>query len=99
MTDKNARINTLREALMQLQDKRNLRDDPAWIDANAQIEADMMTRLLATSAGDDIARTHLVTAMQVHRRLRAIMEGRQVDAAAIERELDFLEGRKLAPVA
>lgn len=94
------RIATLHEKLQRLADARKLATSPVWDDAWTSFERELLERLLKCGPDDDVNRYRLQIGIEAARATRRTIEGASHgDEAGLTKELDILEGRKVAPIA
>ena len=96
---KTERLILLRDMLEKAAEARTMVSTSLWRDMWDRMEGEYLERLLKCAPGEDVERYRLSVAIEVTRRARATIEHVSKTEAALERELDLLEGRKLAPVA
>ena len=96
MSDRLAKV---QEQFAAALDARAICDTPAWREAWDGLEREMVERFLACGPEDDLPRFRIAEAMKAARRARKAIEGKARSSETLERELDFLEGRKPRPTA
>lgn len=93
------RLAVISAKLRRIQDARNIAQTDVWSDAWANFEQELLERLLKCGPDDDWSRYRLQIAIEVARQVRRTIETGGSGEAALVRELDILEGRKIAPIA
>src|SRR5262249_41980582 len=99
MTDRAARFAQLSDALASAADARHMATSQVWPKIWEMLERELLERLLKCGPTDDAERYRLQTAIEVSRHLRRAIEHTGGTAAKLEEELDYLEGRKMRPIA
>lgn len=72
---------------------------PVWDDAWMGIERELLERLLKCGPEDEMARWKLQVGIEAVRRVKRAIEHEGASESALVKELDILEGRKVAPIA
>lgn len=93
------KIARLSEALALVADARTMATTQVWGDAWNLYERELIERLLKCAAEDDINRYRLQIGIEAARHARRAIEHATKTEDGLRRELDVLEGRKLAPIA
>lgn len=93
------RVASLSEKLKRLDDARKLVSADLWDEAWTSFERELLERLLKCAPEDHEARYRLQTGIEAGRRVRRVIENASKGEVTVERELDVLEGRKMAPIA
>lgn len=96
---KQERMIALRDALAMAAEARGMVSTPIWSKMWDRMEGEFLERLLKCGPTEDAERYRLSIAIEVTRKARATIEHASKTESALERELDLIEGRKLAPVA
>lgn len=94
------------DQIIQLSDKLNRAADaramattPLWAETWDRFERELLERLLKCGPDDDMVRYRLQVAIEATRHVRIAIEHAGKTAKSLEKELDLVEGRKLAPIA
>jgi hypothetical protein len=93
------RIADLSAKLARIADARHLLQTDLWSAAWLELEQELLERLLKCGPEDEIARWKLQMAIEAVRRIKRIIENAGAGEASVVKELDILEGRKIAPIA
>ena len=93
------RLVALSEALARAADARNMATSPVWAEAWDKLESELLERLLGCGPTDDGPRYRLQMAIEVGRTMRRIIEHRGATVQSLQKEMDLLDGRKVAPIA
>lgn len=93
------RIAELSAKLQRLGDARTLTSTDVWAGAWNECEQELLERLLACGPEDELARYKLQEAIKAVRQVRRVIEFGAKGEAQLVKELDILEGRKVAPIA
>lgn len=93
------RLVALSEALQAAAAARALVQTPAWGLAWDGFERELLERLLRCGPSADVERYRLQVAIEAGRSVRKAFEHESKTVASLEKELDYVEGRKLAPIA
>lgn len=93
------RLAQLTESLRRHQDARAMVSSPVWRDLWNDLEQELLERLLSCDATDDLRRYRSQIAIQIARDIRRLVETKGVTPADLEREIGYLDGSKLRPVA
>lgn len=93
------RIAALSEKLARVADARKMATTDVWADAWTSFERELLDRLLACEPDDDVNRYRLQIGIEAARQVRRTIENAGQGEAATVKELDILEGRKVAPIA
>lgn len=94
-----ARIAQLTDAINRHTEARALIATTVWKDQWNTLEQELLERLLQCGPTDDAKRYRLQTAIEVARTLRRLIESQGISTEQLERELAYLDGSKLRPVA
>lgn len=89
----------LYEAIERAREARLTVDNPAFAKVFEALEDEMLGRALSLDVTDDDRRYRLMTAITVLRSLKRIFSNDAASLQALEKQLDILEGRKVAAVA
>lgn len=93
------RIQALSNRLAQAADARAMCTAPWWDGLWNDLERELVDRLLKTGPTEEMVRWKLQVAVETARRIRRAIENGGQSAQVLERELDYVEGRKPYPVA
>ena len=93
------RIAALSEALQAAADARAMVNAPAWGKASDSFERELLERLLKCGPDADSVRYRLQIGIEAARFVRRAIEHEGKTVASLEKELEYVEGRKLAPIA
>lgn len=96
---KDARIAVLAEKLARVVDAKRMATTPVWAEAWEGFELELLERLLKCGPDDDSSRYRLQISIECARHVRRLIESAGAGEEAMRRELDILEGRKVAPIA
>ena len=94
-----ARIAALSEKLARIADARKMATTEVWADAWEEFERELLERLLKCGPTEEIERWKLQIGIEAARQVRRTIENGGQGAADAQKELDILEGRKVAPIA
>lgn len=93
------RITALHEKLARVRDAKNMAQTDVWDSAWKQYEQELLERLLACGPEDEVPRWKVQIAIEAARHTKRVIENAGTGEAALQAELDILEGRKVAPIA
>lgn len=97
--NKQDRIAQLSERLARAGDARTMATTDVWAEAWTGFERELLERLLKCGLTDDGERYRLQVAMEAARYVRRAIENEGKTVESLEKQLDHLEGRKVAPRA
>lgn len=91
----------LYEAIERAREARLTVDNPAFGKVFDALENEMLGRALGLDVGedDDTRRHRLLMAINILRSLKRVFSNDAASLSALERQLDIIEGRKVAAVA
>ena len=93
------RIAALAEKLKRISDAKQMLQTDLWESAWEEFEQELLERLLKCGPEDEIARWKLQMAIEVVRHIKRTIENAGAGESSVLKELDILEGRKVAPIA
>lgn len=99
MTNDATRQERIFTALQQAEEALRMSESGLMAEFWNEIEQDALRRLLALGPDDDDARWRVSQAIDVARRLRAMVSHKAQTRDGLLRELDLIEGRKQPPIA
>lgn len=99
MADKADRIGELHERLIAASEARQVIQSDVWARAWAAYEHELIERMLKCGPDDDWQRFRLQIGIETARHVRRVIEHEGATVESLQRELDHLEGRKMAAVA
>lgn len=95
--DSSERIQRLHEQLERVADARSMATTPVWAEAWDAFERELLDRMIAATDPEAVMR--LKAGMEAARAARRAIEHKSKTADGLEKELDLLEGRRIARVA
>lgn len=93
------RLARLSENFRKHAEARVLAAGPVWGELWNDLEQELLERLLQCGPEDDLKRFRCQVAIQVARDIKRMVEVKGVTPADLEKEMAFLDGTKLRPVA
>lgn len=99
MDNRPDRIAALSEKLALVADARHMATTDVCDRAWNEFERELVERLLKCGPDDDLVRYRLSIGIEAARHVRRAIEHEAKTETGLRKELDHLEGRKLAPVA
>lgn len=93
------RIAQISELFREHEQARDVTQNPVWAKLWDQFERELLERLLDCDATENEKRWRCQTSIEACRTVRRLFEAKSVMPAGLEKELAFLEGAKMRPVA
>lgn len=92
------RIAALSEKLKRIADAKNMAQTDVWDAAWRDFEQELLERLLKCGPEDEVPRYKLQMAIEAARHIKRVIENAGSGESSVVKELDILEGRKVAPI-
>lgn len=92
------RIAALSEKLKRIADAKNMAQTDVWDAAWDEFEQELLERLLKCGPEDETPRWKLQMAIEAARHTKRVIENAGAGESSVVKELDILEGRKVAPI-
>lgn len=92
------RIAALSEKLKRIADAKNMAQTDVWDAAWRDFEQELLERLLKCGPEDETPRWKLQMAIEAARHIKRVIENAGSGESSVVKELDILEGRKVAPI-